>query len=135
MKIRINVIAAVTVAILAMSSTLPLSLAASDSQSKPISKTELKVLLKTAKEPADHRKIAEYYRREAQRLSAEAKNHRNMGEIYQSSPLPFEGKHVYGSVGLSHCRYWADLQTKEAKEAEALATLHDEMAKEAEQKH
>lgn len=135
MKIRINVIAAVTVAILAMSSTLPLSLAASDSQSKPISKNELKVLLKTAKEPADHRKIAEYYRQEAQRLAAEARDHQGMAEIYKKRPLPFEGKHPYGSVGLSHCRYWADLETKEAHEAEALATLHDEMAKEAEQKH
>ncbi len=35
---------------------------------------------------------------------------------------------------LSHCRYWAELDAKQAKEADALATLHEDMAKQAEQK-
>jgi hypothetical protein len=35
---------------------------------------------------------------------------------------------------VSHCKYWADLDLRQAKEAAALAARHEEMAKEAEQK-
>ena len=99
-----------------------------------LTKKELKVLLRTAKEPAEHRKIADYYRQQAQRLTAESKYHSEMGEIYKNTPLPFEAKHPYGTIGFSHCRYWAELDARQAKEAEALATLHEDMAKAAEQK-
>lgn len=36
--------------------------------------------------------------------------------------------------GASQCHKWSELQAKEAKEAEALATLHEDMAKTAGQK-
>ncbi len=130
---RINLLAILTIIALALSSFVPLATAAA--KNNPVlSKKELKVLLKTAKEPAEHRKIAEYYRQEAQRLTAESEYHAEMGEIYKNRPLTFEAKHPYGTVGLSHCRYWAELDAKQAKEAEALATLHEDMAKQAEQK-
>ncbi len=116
---------------LAFSSLTTTSFAA-EKQSN-LTKKQLKVLLKTAKEPADHRRIAEYYRQEAERLTADAKAHEEMGELYKSNPMPYEGKHTYASVGLSHCKYWAELDTKQAKEAEALAVLHEDMAKAAEQ--
>jgi len=97
-------------------------------------KKELITLLKTAKEPPEHLRIAAYYRHEAQRLTTDAKDHEEMGAVYKHQPLPYESKHPYGTVGVSHCHYWADLDLKQAKEAEALATLHEEMAKEAEKK-
>ena len=116
---------------LAFSSLTAVSFAA---EKQPIpTKNEVKVLLKTAKEPADHRRIAEYYREEAQKLAARAKYHEEMGELYKDQPLPYEGKHPYGSVGVSHCKYWADLDNKQAKEAEGLAALHEDMARAAEQ--
>jgi hypothetical protein len=36
--------------------------------------------------------------------------------------------------GAQHCRRWAELFAEQAKEAEALAAMHEEMAKAAEQK-
>jgi hypothetical protein len=132
---RINLLAILMIVALALSSFVPVAMAA---KNKPvISKKELKVLLRTANEPPQHRKIAEYYRQEAQRLSADAKEHTELAEIYAENP-PFpamEAKHgsSFGQ-GASHCRLWAQLDADQAKEAEALAVLHEDMAKQAEQK-
>jgi hypothetical protein len=112
-------------------------LAAAQTKSTTISKKELKVLLKTAKEPADHRKVAEYYRQEATRLTASAKEHEALAEVYtKKPPFPAMGaKHdIAFGQGAQHCKRWAEFQAEEAKEAEALATLHEDMAKAAEQK-
>lgn len=73
-------------------------------------------------------------RQEAVRLTQSAKEHKELAAIYEKSPLPYEGKFPYGTAGLSHCRHWAQLDAEQAKEAEALAALHEEMANAAEQK-
>lgn len=101
-----------------------------------ISKKELKVLLKTAKEPAEHQKIAAYYRQEAARLTQSVKEHEELAAIYkQTPPNPaMESKHGSSVEGASHCNRWAELDAEQAKEAEALAVLHEGMAKEAEKK-
>jgi hypothetical protein len=87
---------------------------------KPIiSKKELKVLLKTATEPADHLKIAEHYRQEAARLTASSKEHAELADIYaKTPPHPMVSKHgdTFGQ-GASHCKKWAELQAGEAKES------------------
>jgi hypothetical protein len=103
------------------------------SQKVPTKKEVVK-LLKTAKEPPEHLRIAAYYRQQAQRLTAESKFHEEMGKTYEKSPLPFEAKQPYGAIGLSHYHYWAQMDLQPAKEAEALAALHEDMAKAAEQK-
>lgn len=135
MKARINVFAAVVAVVLALSSFAPFATAAKDKAT--ISKKELKVLLRTAKEPVEHRKIAEYYRQEAQRLTASSKEHAELAEIYAKNPpnAAMESKHgtAFGQ-GAPHCRKFAQLQAEAAKEAEDLAALHEEMAKKAEQK-
>lgn len=107
------------------------------SETKVITKKELKALLKTAKEPVEHRKIAEYYRQEATRLTASAKEHEELAEIYAKNP-PFaamEGKHgtSFGQ-GAPHCKRWAELSAEQAKEALSLAAMHEEMAQAAEKK-
>lgn len=114
-----------------------LSTYAGASESQVITKKEFKTLLKTAKEPADQRKIAAYYRQEAARLTASAKEHEELAEVYAKNP-PFpamEAKHgtAFGQ-GASHCKRWAELSAEQAKEAESLAAMHEEMAKAAEQK-
>jgi hypothetical protein len=100
-------------------------------------KKEFKTLLKTAKEPSEHLRIAEYYRQEAARLTASSKEHAELAKTYTKSPpyLAMEAKRgdTFGQ-GAIRCNKWAELQTKEAKEAEALGTLHEDMAKAAEQK-
>ena len=132
---RINLLVSLTIITLVLSSFVSVSMASND---KPvISKREFKVLLRTAKEPPEHQKIAQYYRQEAQRLTASSKEHEEMAEIYAKNP-PFpamEAKHgdAFGQ-GASHCRKWAQLIAEQAKEAEALAVLHEDMAKAAEQK-
>jgi hypothetical protein len=134
---RVNLVAVLMVAMVAVSSFVPVSLTAQSAQTETISKREFKTLLKTAKEPPEHRKIAEYYRQEAQRLTASSKEHAEMAEFYAKNP-PFpralEAKHGDVAMGASHCRKWAELESEEAKEAESLAALHEEMAKAAEQK-
>ena len=132
---RINLLAILTIIALALSSFVPVAMAAKNNA--VLSKKELKVLLRTAKEPPEHRKIAEYYRQEAQRLIASSKEHAELAEIYAKNP-PFpamEAKHgsSFGQ-GASHCRLWAQLDAEQAKEADALAALHEDMAKQAEQK-
>lgn len=130
---RVNLTAVLAVITLTLSSFVPVSFAA---KNKPIlTKHELKVLLRTAKEPPEHRKIAEYYRQEALRLTAESKEHADLAEIYAKHQpfLSMEAKHGDAfPQGASHCRKWAKLIAEQAKEAEALAAMHEEMAKAAE---
>lgn len=118
---------------LVLTSVVPTHLVAADS-SASLSKKELKTLIATAQTPADHRRIAAYYQQQATDLRRKAKDHEEMAGIYQKQPLPYEGKHAYGTVGFSHCRKFADLFIEQAKEADALASLHEDMAKAAETK-
>jgi hypothetical protein len=114
-----------------------LSTYAAASENQVITKKEFKTLLKTAKEPVEHRKIAAYYRQEAARLTASAKEHEELAEVYAKNP-PFpamEAKHGTAfAQGAPHCKRWAELSAEQAKEAEALAAMHEEMAKAVEQK-
>ena len=114
-----------------------LSAYAAASENQVITKKEFKILLKTAKDPVEHRKIAEYYRQEAARLTASANEHEELADVYAKNP-PFaamEAKHGAAfAQGAPHCKRWAELSAEQAKEAEALAAMHEEMAKAAEQK-
>ena len=78
-------------------------------------------------------RLRAYYSEEAQRLVTDAKSHLDMGRTYEKQALTFEAKHPYGTLGVSHCEYWPDLDLRQAKEAAALAA-RQEMAKAAEQK-
>jgi hypothetical protein len=110
---------------------------AQDKKSSVPTRKELVTLLKTAKEPPEHHRIAAYYRHEAASLVQSAKEHSELAAIYQEHH-PFaamESKHgdAFGQ-GASHCQKFADLAKEQAKEAEALAAIHEGMAKAAEQK-
>lgn len=131
-----NLHVAVLALSLALLSFTPAYSAAGDKR-PAISKKELKVLLKTAKEPVEHQKIADYYRQEAARLMRSAKEHEDLAKLYTDYP-PYPGmvsKHGtdFGQ-GAPHCRKWAELDGQQAKEAEALAVMHEDMAKAAAQK-
>jgi hypothetical protein len=135
--VRLNVVIAAAIAALTMLSLAPAYSATGDKTTPVVTKQEFKALLKTAKEPPEHLKIAAYYRQEAKRLYAESKEHSELAEIYgKHQPfLSMEAKHGDTfAQGASHCRKWATLIAEQAKQAEALATLHEDMAKAAEQK-
>lgn len=92
---------------------------------------ELATLLKTAKEPADHLRIAAYYKQEAARLRQTAKEHADLAGIYQTHPFAAMGSKQGDALphGASHCRKLADSALAQAKEADALTALHEDMAK------
>jgi hypothetical protein len=90
---------------------------------KAPTRKEFKTLLKTAKEPSEHLKIAECYRQAAARLTASSKEHAKLADTHAKTvPDPIEPKRgdTFGQ-GAGHCKKWAELQAQEAKEAEALA--------------
>ena len=71
---------------------LPLSAAYSVAQNQKVpTKKEFKTLLKTAKEPSEHLRIAEYYRQEAARLTASSKEHGISQDLHQEPSLPSNG--------------------------------------------
>ena len=95
------------------------------------------MLLRTAKEPPEHRRIAEYYRTQAERLTNSSKEHQELATIYQKKP-PFPAMesqhHTSFGQGARLCRRWAQLEAEQAVLAEVLATLHEDVATTAEQK-
>ena len=133
MKTRLTGFALLTLMTLALTAFIPSSFAQTN---KAMTKKELKVLLKTAKTPAEHRKIADYYRQEAQRLTANSQNHAAEAELYAKHP-PFtamESKHGWAfGQSASHCRFWAKEYLEQAATATKLAGLHEDMAQKAEQ--
>lgn len=132
---RNNSLIALLIVFLALLSFAPAYSAAAENNAT-LSKKELKALLKSAKAPADHQRIAGYYRQQAQQLTASSKQHSELAATYAKNP-PFpalESKHGYAfGQGATHCRYWAKRDAEEATKAEALAARHEAMAKTAEQ--
>ena len=78
-----------------------------------------------AKTPADHEAIAAYYEKEAQEAHKKHAEHQKMEEWYKKNP-------ALNKSGFStHCDLIAANFDKTAKEYEALAKLHRDMAKQA----
>jgi len=131
-NIGATAIIAVTLAVLFVNANY----SAAQDQKVP-TKNELATLLKTAKEPSSHLRIAAYYTQEAARLRQAAKQHSDLAAIYgQTHPFAaMESKHgdSYGQ-GASHCKKFAQLSLDAAKEADALSSLHKEMANSSAQK-
>ena len=98
-------------------------------QTQQLSKKEVKVLIATAHTPADHEKIAAYYRAEGQRLKADQQDHQEMLEAYLKNP----STHPIPKWPTmeQHCRNLIVYYGKAAQQAFVLADLHDQMAKEA----
>jgi hypothetical protein len=91
----------------------------------------LKTAIANAKTPGDHQRIAAYYKKQADRMTAEAKEHDELAEVYAKSPNPHEMKHPMSGQTVEHCKYFADFARKAAEQAQQLAKMHEDMAKEA----
>ncbi len=130
MKNVLRNLTALMIVSFAMLSFASVYAAAAEAQ-RPVTKHGLNTLLKTAKTPADHLRIASYYRIEAQRLTASLQEHLKQAVIYEKNP-PFpamESKHGAGfGQGASHCRYWGKQDAEAASKAEDQAALHEAMA-------
>lgn len=96
-------------------------------ESAPLSKKEVKSLIKTASTPAEHLRLASYYRSEASQLRARAAEHVAM----TTKKNPFmNASRVWSTRGINHCEYWVKEYTREAEKADANAVKHERMAAE-----
>lgn len=104
------------------------SVAATDSTA-PLTKQQVKALIKMAKTPEDHKKLARYYWYEADQLKSEAKDHQEMEAEYEQNP---SGHPIpkWPTLG-QHCKDLSAYYQKAAEQAEQLAKAHEEMAKSA----
>ena len=102
-------------------------------QTKPehFSKQQLNTLIATAKTPAEHQRIAQYYQAKAQDYLAQAKEHEQMLAAYNANPS-IGGKSR--AAFINHCEYYVKSFKELAVKSQELATLHDQMAKDVEQK-
>lgn len=94
-----------------------------------VSRSELKELIKNAKEPADHQRIARYFNEEADRLEDEAKEHIDLAAVYRGNPTPEERKHPMSGRTAGHCDYFAKVAREAANADRQIAAAHLEMAK------
>lgn len=89
-----------------------------------LSRGELKNLLANAKTPADHLKLAAYYRAEADAFEADAKEHEELAAYYQDDSWQIRGR-----AATAHCERLVIAARDAARAALALATAHEDMAK------
>ncbi len=90
---------------------------------------QVKALISTAKTPADHLKLAGYYRYEASKLQAEIKDHEEMAADYDKNPA---GHPVPKGITLGeHCRNLVKYYREAAATDTEMAAMHEEMAKSA----
>jgi Na+-transporting NADH:ubiquinone oxidoreductase subunit NqrC len=105
----------------------------SATQTKPehLGKRQLNTLIATAKSPAEHRRIAQYYQAKAQDLLAQSKEHEQMVAAYKANPS-LTAKSQASTI--NHCEYFVQTFKDLAAKSQELAQLHDQMAKDAELK-
>ena len=90
-----------------------------------LSKKELKTLSAT---PANHERLAAYYREKAEYLRAKAQEFAAQADYLAIQPATIESKQGISCNCTSHYRYFSKLYTQEAKDAEALAAQHEKLA-------
>ncbi len=121
---------AITVTILALL-TVPSSIDAASHQSTQksgMSGKEVALLEAGASTPADHLRIAAWYRERAAHYENEVQYHEEMAALYRVHPLPYDGKLPYTAQMQPHCRYWADDAQRKADQALAKALAQEESA-------
>src|ERR1035441_2451155 len=103
-------------------------------QPKPehLSKQQLNTLIATAKTPAEHERIAQYYKAKAVDYLAQAKEHEAMVAAYKANSSLSNDKNQASTI--SHCEYFVTTFKALADNSQEMATLHERMAKEAPEK-
>jgi hypothetical protein len=102
---------------------------AAESTQPALTKKTLVGAIASAETPRDHQRIANYYKAEAGRMLAEAKDHDELAVAYAKSPNAHMTKHPMSGQTADHCKFFADAARKAAQESQELAKLHEEMAK------
>jgi hypothetical protein len=94
-----------------------------------LSKKQLASLVVSAKTPAEHQRIANYYLAASENYLAQAKEHARMAVDFEKNPATNNDKVARTTV--DHCQYLAKSLQARAAMAAGLAQQHEEMAKEA----
>lgn len=90
--------------------------------------TNIEQMITTAKTPADHQAIAEFYRGEGVAFRKEADQHAQLAQKLAAEAggqAPWASHHYERA---EHCRKLADSLGQAAQEAQALAKIHEGMA-------
>jgi len=118
---------AIVSVVLAMAVT---GFAASVPQSaEQLSKKQLSALILSAKTPAEHERIAKYYRSQADLLLAESNEHAKMAAEFAANPATNNSKNTHATV--HHCEYLAQSLKAKSVSSAQLAEQHEQMAKDA----
>ncbi len=99
--------------------TLPATALADDSASASLEQ----VLIESASTPKAHQALATYYTGKAAAARKDAEYHRAMGKAYSG------GKGSQIAMMKDHCEKLASLADDQAKEYDAMASMHRDMAK------
>lgn len=123
-----------TLSILSVSTLLALSAlaqvpAANQQPAEKLSKQQLETLIATAKTPAEHERIAQYYEAKAQEDVAQSQEHAEMAAQFRQNAVTGSAKWTTGTV--SHCDYLAKSLKLDATKMQRLAQKHEEMAQHA----
>lgn len=90
-----------------------------------LSKQQLNTLIATAKTPAEHQRIAQFYQAQAQDFLAQAKEHEAMVAAYKANPS-LTAKNQAATI--NHCQYFVEKFKDLAAKSQELAQLHTQMA-------
>lgn len=105
---------------------------APQSKAEHLDKQQLNVLIASAKTPAEHQRIAQFYEAKAQDYRAQAQQHEAMIVAYKANSSLSTDKNRASTIG--HCEYFVQTFKEMAVKSHELAEMHDQMAKAAEQK-
>jgi hypothetical protein len=97
--------------------------------SPPMSRSAAKELISKASTPADHQRIAAYFRYKADVMEAEAVEHDELAAEYAKNPNGHDMKHPMSGKTAEHCKYFAQAARKAASEDRLMAAAHEAMAK------
>ncbi len=131
MKRTISILSILSLAFVMTATTFAKTPSTERSQSEHLNKQQLNTLIATASTPAEHRLIAQYYQTKALDYAAQAQEHEQMIEAYNANPS--RGGKSRASF-IDHCEYSAKHSKDLATKSQELAQLHEQMAKDAEQK-
>jgi hypothetical protein len=83
-------------------------------------------MIETAKTAADHQAIADYYKQQAAAARAKVTEHQKMAKAYSMSSIGMQATKTHFH---QHCEALVRIYESEAKEDDALAKAHEDMAK------
>jgi len=91
-----------------------------------LTRQEISALIVSARTPAEHQRIADYFNAKALGLFAESAMHQKMAEEFKANPVTNSAKQQTGTV--NHCEYFATALRSRAEHFQQLAQQHEQMA-------